>query len=131
HAKSKREAMRKHAPAEGFLVQPQRQLEEARRRLNEKAKNLAKVLLNHIKVGMTGVELPYKYTSLGLAGPDTFTCALMMVNKAINNRLGKPRRDASTEELEAVLGDTDSILNPLSRQLRKVKDDYDRDHPKA
>jgi len=130
-AKSKREPMRRSSPAEGFLVLPQRKLQETRKRLNEKSHHLAKVLLNQIGVEMKGLDLPYKYTSLGVNGTDNFTCALMMVNKAINKRLGKPRGDASTEELEAVLGDLDSVLGPLSRQLRKVKDDYDRAHPKA
>jgi DNA repair protein RadD len=130
-AKSKRDPMRKNSPAEGFLVLPQRKLAETRKRLHEKSQHLAKVLLNHIGVGMKGLELPYKYKSLGLNGSDNFTCALMMVNKAINKRLAKPRSDASTEELEAILGDLDGILAPLTRQLRKVKADYDRAHPEA
>lgn len=130
-AKSKRDPMRRNSPAEGFLVLPQRKLAETRKRLHEKSQHLAKVLLNHISVGMKGLELPYKYKSLGLNGSDNFTCALMMVNKAINKRLGKPRNDASTEELEAILGDLDGILAPLTRQLRKVKADYDRAHPEA
>lgn len=130
-AKSKREPMRKRSPAQGFLVLPQRKLAEARKRLNEKSHHLAKILLNQIGVEMRGLDLPYKYKSLGLNGTDNFTCALIMVNKAINKRLGKARSDASTEELEAVLGDLDSILNPLSRQLRKVKADYDQAHPEA
>lgn len=130
-AKSKREPMRRTFPAEGFLVLPQRKLVEMRKRLNEKSHHLAKILLNQIGVGMKGLDLPYKYTSLGVTGNDNFTCALMMVNKAINKRLRTPRSDASTEELEAILGDLDSILEPLSRQLRKVKADYDRAHPDA
>jgi DNA repair protein RadD len=128
-AKSKREPMRKKAPVEGFLVLPQRKLVETRKRLNEKSHHLAKILLNQIGVGMKGLELPYKYTSLGVNGADNFTCALIMVNTAIGKRLGKPRSLASTEELEAVLGDLDSILEPLSRQLRKVKADHDRANP--
>jgi hypothetical protein len=112
-------------------VLPQRKLLETRKRLNEKSHHLAKILLNQIGAGMKGLDLPYKYMSLGVNGADNFTCALMMVNKAINKRLGKPRGDASTEELESVLGDLDSVLGPLSRQLRKVKDDYDRAHPEA
>jgi len=130
-AKSKREPMRRSSPAEGFLVLPQRKLAETRRRLNEKSQHLAKILLNHIDVGMKGLDLPYKYTSLGLNGADNFTCALMMVNRAISKRIGKPRSNASTEELETVLGDLDGILEPLSRQLRKVKNDYDRAHPET
>lgn len=130
-ARSRREPMRRLAPTEAFLVLPQRALLETRKRLNEKSQRLAKILLNQVEVEMTGLELPYKYTSLGLNGINNFTCALMMVNRAINKRLGKTRSDASTEELESVLGDLDAVLEPLSRQLRKVKADYDRDHPEA
>ncbi len=38
--------MRKHTPSEPFVVQPQREWEEARKRLDEQAKRIASILLN-------------------------------------------------------------------------------------
>ena len=50
------------------MVQPQREWEEARKRMNEQAKRLANILLNHVSLTMTGTELTYKYKSLKLTG---------------------------------------------------------------
>lgn len=125
-AKGKREGMRKGAPTTPFVVQPQSAWVEAKRRLDEQSKRLAKVLLNHVELEMTGTEIPYKYKSLGLVGKSNYICALMMVNKAINTRLGKDRKHATLEEFQAILGDLDSILQPLVRQLRKVKSTHDK-----
>ena len=40
--KAQQAPLRKRSPSEPFLVQPQRQWEEARKRLNEQAKRLSK-----------------------------------------------------------------------------------------
>jgi DNA repair protein RadD len=50
----------------------------------------------------------------------------MMVNAEINERLGKPRDQASTEDFKNILESLDDILQPLARKLRKVKGDYER-----
>jgi hypothetical protein len=50
----------------------------------------------------------------------------MMVNTEINQRIGKQRDDASTEEFKAVLESLEDILQTLARKLRKVKGDYER-----
>ena len=83
--------MRKGAPAQPFAVQPQREWEEARQRTQEQAKRLANILLNHVELTQTGTELVYKYKSLKLTGKSNYICALMMVNKEIEKRLGKER----------------------------------------
>ncbi|MBV2137076.1 MAG: DEAD/DEAH box helicase family protein [Candidatus Thiodiazotropha sp. (ex Ctena orbiculata)] len=119
--------LRKRSPSEPFLVQPQREWEEARKRLNEQAKRLAKLLLNHVELSMTGTEMTYKYRSLQVAGKNNYVSALMMVNAEINKRLGKDRAQASTEEFKQILSNLDDLLQCLARRVRKAKSDYEKD----
>ncbi len=119
-------AMRKHKPAEPFAVLPQREWEEARKRLNEQAKHLAKIVLNHVQLNPQGIELTYKYKTLNLTGKNNFVSALTMVNKEIEKRLGKERSAASTEEFKAVMAQQDDILQLLARRVRKAKAIYEQ-----
>ncbi|SHM71186.1 DNA binding domain-containing protein, excisionase family [Sphingobium sp. YR657] len=118
--------MRKGAVAEPFAVQPQREWEEGRRRLQEQAKRLANILLNHVELTQAGTEMVYKYRSLRLTGKNNYVCALMMVNKEIEERLGKDRQSATTEEFRSVLDNLDDLLQTLARRVRKAKADYDK-----
>jgi DNA repair protein RadD len=118
--------LRKRAPSEPFLVQPQREWEEARKRLNEQAKRLAKLLLNHVDLSMTGTELTYKYKSLKLTAKSNYVSALMMVNAEIQKRLGKDRAQATIDEFQQVLDNLDHLLQTLVRRVRKAKSDYDK-----
>lgn len=124
--KAQRSPLRKGAPAEPFPKQPQREWEEAKRRLNEQAKRLANLLLNHVDLKMTGVEIPFKYKTLNVPGRNNFISALMMVNKEINDRLGKDRQNASTEDFRNILDDLDDVLKPLVRRLRRAKAEYEK-----
>jgi DNA repair protein RadD len=120
--------MRKGAAVQPFAVQPQREWEEARRRTQEQAKRLANILLNHVELTQAGTELVYKYKSLKLTGKSNYICALMMVNKEIERRLGKERAEASLEEFRAVLDNLDDLLQTLVRRVRKAKADYDKEN---
>ena len=124
--KARQAAVRKHAPSEPFPVQPQREWEEARKRLYEQAQRLAKLLLNHVELSMTGTELTYKYRSLNISGKNNYVSALMMVNHEINERLGKERSQASTEEFKLVLSNLDDVLQKLVRRVHKAKTDYEQ-----
>jgi len=124
--RAKLPTIRKGKASEAFPVQPQREWEEAKKRLYEQGQRLAKLLLNHVELDMNGTEIPYKYKALKLVGRSNYICALMMVNNAIHERLGKSRDEASTEEFQTILGSLDDILQPLVRKLRKVKGDYER-----
>lgn len=124
--RSKTPTIRMGKAAESFPVQPQREWEEAKKRLYEQGQRLAKLLLNHAELEMQGTEIPYKYKSLKLSGKSNYVCALMMVNYEIQQRLGKERDKASTEEFKAILDSLDDILQSLARKLRKVKGDYER-----
>ncbi len=123
--------MRKRAPSEPFLVQPQREWEEAKKRLYEQGKRLAKILLNHVDLSMTGTELTYKYKSLKINGKNNYVSALMMVNTEINKRLGKERAQASVEEFKQILDNLDELLQTLVRRVRKAKSDYEKSHAKS
>jgi len=124
--KAQQSPLRQRAPAEPFLVQPQREWEEAKKRLNEQAKRLANILLNHVGLTMAGTELTYKYKSLKLTGRNNYVSALMMVNAEMQKRLGKERVHATTEEFKAILDNLDDLLQPLIRRVRKAKADYDK-----
>jgi hypothetical protein len=94
--------------------------------LNEQAKRLASILLNHIGLTMTGTELTYKYKSLKLTGRNNYVSALMMMNAEIEKRLGKDRTQATTEEFKAILDNLGNLLQTLVRRVRKAKADYDK-----
>jgi len=122
---AKRPSMRRRAPTEPFLVQPQREWQAAKGRLYEQAQRLAKLVLNNVELSMNGVELPYRYVSLGLTGKTNYVCAVMVVNAEINRRLGKDRADATTDELKDVLESLDDILQTVVRRVHKAKSDYE------
>jgi DNA repair protein RadD len=123
--KAQQPLVRRRSPTEPFAVQPQREWEEARRRLHEQGRRLAKILLNHVELSMTGTELTYQYKSLKLTGKSNYVSALMMVNAEIQRRLGKERADASTEDFKQLLDGLDDILQTLVRRVRKAKSDYE------
>ena len=126
--KAQQSPVRRNAPAEPFPVQPQREWEEARKRLQEQAKRLANILLNHVELSMAGTELVYKYRSLNLSGKNNYVCALMMVNHEMQKRLGKDRAQASIEEFRSILDNLDDLLQTLVRRVRKAKGDYDKNN---
>lgn len=118
-------SLRKGAPSAPFPVQPQREWAEAKKRLDEQARRLAKLLLNRIDLQMGGTELVYKY-KLNLSGRDNYVSALMMVNAEFKKRLGKDRSQASTEEFKQLLSELDDVLQTLAKRLYKARDDYEK-----
>ncbi|NPT37491.1 hypothetical protein [Paraburkholderia xenovorans] len=77
--------------------------------------------MNHVELKQTGNEMVYKYKSLKLTGKNNYICALMMVNKEMEKRLGKERLQATTEEFRSVLDNLDELLQVLVRRVRKAK----------
>lgn len=124
--KSKPGVMRKGHAAESFSVQPQRALQEARKRVNEQSQRMAKIVLNHVDLKITGREIPYKYTSLGVSGRSNYVAALTMVNRKISSLLGKEREDCSVEEFNGILNSIDDIIQDVARRLRKAKSEYEK-----
>lgn len=124
--KGKQTPLRKGAAAAPFPVLPQREWEEARRRLDEQAKRLATILLNHVGLTPSGTEMPYRYRSLGLTGRNNYISALMMVNAEINKRLSKERSAATTGEFRGILDALDDLLQTLVKRLHKAKSAYEK-----
>jgi DNA repair protein RadD len=116
----------KKSPSDAFPIQPQRALEEARKRISEQGNRLAKILLNHVELQIEGREMVYRYTSLGLTGRTNFICAVMMINAEINKRLGKDRTDCSLEDFKRVLDTLDDVLQACVRRVRKAKAEYEK-----
>lgn len=123
---SKPGAIKKRPAAESFSIQPQRALEEARKRVYEQSQRIAKIVLNHVELEMTGREIPYKYTSLGISGRSNYIATLTMVNNEINKRLVKDRNDCSVEEFKEILDSVDDIIQIVGRRLRKAKSEYEK-----
>ncbi len=124
--RSRQGGMTERAGSTPYPVQPQRQLEEARRRVHEQSTRLAQLLLNHVGLQRDGREIPLKYTSLGASGRTNMIAAIMMVNHEINQRLGKEREDCSSEDFQRVLGALDDIVQTLARRVHKAKSEYDK-----
>ena len=122
--KAQSSPMRKRAPSEPFLIQPQREWEEAKRRLFEQGQRLAKLLLNNAGLTMVGTELIYKYKSLNVTGKNNYVSAVMMINAEINKRLVKERSQASTEEFKQI--DLDDVLQTVVRRVLKAKGEYEK-----
>jgi hypothetical protein len=61
-----------------------------------------------------------------MTGKNNYVCALMMVNKEMEKRLGTERTRASTEEFRRVLDDLDDLLQVLVRRVRKARADYEQ-----
>ncbi len=123
---SQRERIRKQSSSGPFVVQPQRELQEARKRLYEQGKRIAKLLLNRLDLSMGGVEVPRKYTSLSVPGRSNYICALMMINREINLRLGKERDEASVEDFKRVTESLDDILRSVAKRVHKAKSEYEQ-----
>jgi len=118
------QGMSKKAPAEPFSIQPHLEWEESKRRLNEQVQRVAKILLNNVNLKIAGTEIVYQYTTLGIRAKNNYVAALMMANKEVDKRLGKERKDCSTEEFKSVANSIDEVLQVLVRRLKKAQSDY-------
>ncbi len=124
--RSKPGGMSSRPASASFPIQPQRALEEARKRVYEQGSRLAKILLNHADLKISGRELPYRYTSLGVTGKNNLIAAITMVNNEINRRLGKERSECAVEDFKNVLGSIDDVLQALVRRVKRAKSEYEK-----
>ena len=114
------------APTEAFAVQPHLAWKESRKRLDEQAKRTANILLNNVDLKAVGTEIPYKYTTLGIRAVNNYVAALMMVNAEIDKKLGKDRKDCSTEEFKTAIDALETTLQTLVRRLKKAQSEYEK-----
>lgn len=101
---------------------PQKQWQEAKKRLNEEAKRTARLLLNRTELQTDGVELPRKLKP-EIGARTNFIAALQMVNDAIAKRVGggRKRQEWSIEEFIEAKELLTEILNSLTREIKKVQ----------
>jgi len=130
---TKRERMRYNPPTEAFPIQPQKEWEELKHRVNDQGTRLAKILLNQFKLEMVGTELSYKYTNLKAGARNNLVSAIMLINHEINTRLGKERSKCSSDEFKSILEKKtlDDILQTIVRRVYKAKSEYEKSNPKT
>ena len=117
----KRTEKRRAKPAEPFTVLPQNEWKEAKKRLNEKVKHTAKILLNRVELSITGKELPYKYKSLGIQAVNNFTACVMMINQEIKKMNSNERQKWTTENFKEIDSSLEDIVNQLTRRIKKAQ----------
>jgi DNA repair protein RadD len=120
---SSKPQMKESGAAGAFPVLPQKQWEEAKKRLNEEAKRTATLLLNRCGLLPAGVEIPRKLKP-GIGAQSNYVAALQMVNEQLDKRIGQGRKRVawSNEEFGAATNGLPEILNSLTRELKKLQD---------
>lgn len=116
----------RRSPSEPFPIQPQREWNEARKRLGEQVQRTAKILLNNTNLQIVGTEISYKYSALNARAKNNYVAALMMVNNEVNKQLGKDRKDCSTQEFKTAIDSLEKILQLLVRRIKKAQSDYEK-----
>ena len=113
--------LKKGKAAEPFQVQPQRQWEEARKRLDEEVKRTAKLLLNNCSLNMAGLEIPYKYKIM--PANNNYMAAIQLVNSKVNKTIGhkKSRADWTIEEFKNAQNSLQNTLSELVKTIKKAQ----------
>jgi DNA repair protein RadD len=117
-------SLRRVTASEDFAVIPQRQRQEARRRLNEEVKRTAKLLINRLELTFGGNELAFKY-GLQLTG-NNFVAAVQLVNKELDRRTGwapGQRSTLRTEDYQKGIQSLSDILDTITRRLKRREEE--------
>lgn len=106
-----------------FPVLPQKQRQEARKRLKEEVNRTAKLLLNRCDLQFNGRDIAFKLYPGPVTGTN-FVAAVQLVNKELKKRLegsgvSGQRDRMKTEEFTRAQGFLEDILNSLTRLLKK------------
>ena len=110
-------AVRVVSPPEAFPVNPQRERQEAQRRLNERIKSTARVLLNRLDLPPGGQEISSKLLT-NMAGVN-FVVATRILNQQVKKAVSTARRgDWSTEKLKRAMDLLPEILDTEVRRLK-------------
>ena len=120
---AKREPRQRVDAPEPFPVSPQRERKEAQKRLNERIKTTAKVLLNRVDLAVGGGEIANRLLP-HLSGPN-IVAAIQLLNQRVNKAVGTaPRGQWSTEELKRGMDLLSDVLDAEVRRLKvKQRDD--------
>jgi DNA repair protein RadD len=107
-----------------FATTPQRQRQEARRRLNEEVNRCAKLLLNRMGLQFGGLELAFKF-GIGVSGSN-FVAAVQLVNRELDRALQiEPgsRGQLKTEQFISATQSLEEVLNKLTRRLKAKQEE--------
>ena len=120
---TKRASSRTVAAPEAFPVNPQRERKEAQKRLNERIKMTARVLLNRIDLVPGGREIAGNLLT-NMSGPN-FVVAIQLFNQHVNSLVSSARRgDWSTDELRKAMELLPEILEAEVRRLKVKQREY-------
>ena len=126
---SKRASTRTVAAPEPFPVSPQRERQEAQKRLNERIKTTARVLLNRIDVTPGSSDISISLLT-NMSGPN-FVVAIQLFNQRVNSSVSTARRgEWSADELKKAMDLLPEILDAEVRRL-KVKQRENAENRKA
>jgi len=102
-----------------FQVQPQKEWDELRKRLNEKVTRSANMLLNRLGIKRTGRKIVNK----GVSANNDFTACITLINREIKKAHPKNRQEWTAEEFKEVTSELDSILNTLTKRYKGILSD--------
>jgi superfamily II DNA or RNA helicase len=100
-------------------VQPQKERQLARQRLDERVKSGAKELLNELSISVIGRDLPRKFPQIGAT--NNLGAAIVLLNMQVQEflGLGSNERDiATTEELKRACNSMDTIIDAVAVKFR-------------
>jgi len=100
-------------------VQPQKERQVARQRLDERVKSGAKELLNELSISVTGRDLPRRFPQSGAI--NNLGAAIVLLNMQVQEflGLGSNERDiATTEELKRAHDSMDTIIDAVAAKFR-------------
>lgn len=104
-------------------VQPQKQRQEARRRLNERVRSAASEVLRILKIRPVGYELPRTFPQTGSS--NNLGAAIVLLNIEIQSYLGtrSAERDLlSLEELESAYRGMDDLVDLVVKRVKKNRE---------
>ncbi|PIR20594.1 MAG: helicase [Deltaproteobacteria bacterium CG11_big_fil_rev_8_21_14_0_20_47_16] len=110
--------VRKIDAAAPFTVHPQRDYQEARKRLFDDTKHYAKILLNRCGLFPNGIELQTKTAMRG----QNLVIATIILTQALAKKMPNkgPREQWPIENFKTAMGHLPSLLDVATRQLKKA-----------
>lgn len=94
-------------------VSPQRQRQEARKRLNEKSRSLAGRIINALNLPIPGKELTFAYPEL--RSTNNFAVVIQLVNRAVNDHIETERGTRGELTLE--------MIQEVNSELEQIGDE--------
>ncbi len=101
-------------------VSPQRQRQEARKRLNEISRSLAGRIINALNLSIPGKELTFAFP--GLRSINNFAVVIQLVNKAVNEHIDAgsgTRGELSLEMIQSITPELDQIGDEVQVNIQE------------